>query len=269
MSTSFAIVLLLAPGLPIPAVHPAPGLPLEGDAAERFLRTADVVGIDQVGSGTTKPLKATLTDGSRTLRAIFKTVDEIHMEAKDAGGRRLFGLRDSYKHEIAAYQLDKALGLGIVPPCVERSINGSTGSLCMWVEEAITETQRRRDLHASPPDELEFANQMTTVRIFHQLIWDADSENISNILIDASWRVYKVDSSRAFRRERHLEREKMMFRFPRRMLASLEALTVQRLDQTVGPWLDAKQKRALWERRNEILDLAERRINERGPAVVF
>jgi len=259
------LILVTAVNLPTPVV----GLPLEGEAAERFLRTADVIAVDRIGAGITKPRKATLTDGDRTLRAIFKTVDEVRMEAKDAGGRTLFGLRDSYKHEIAAYQLDKVLGLGIVPPCVERTIDGDTGSLCLWVENAMTETDRRRLEDRTPPDQVEFANQMTTVRVFHQLIWDADSENISNILIDRNWRIYKVDSSRAFRKDRHLQEAELMVRFPRRMLASLESLTTDRLDRVIGPWLDKKQIRALWERRNQLLDLAQRRIEERGHAVVF
>jgi hypothetical protein len=116
---------------------------------------------------------------------------------------------------------------------------------------------------------VEFANQMTTIRIFHQLIWDADSENISNILIDSSWHVYKIDSSRAFRKDCRLQRADLMSRFPRRMITGLESLTIQTLDRAIGPWLDKRQVRALWVRRNQILDVAQRRVEERGPAVVF
>ena len=264
---SFLLVLFL--NLPIPAAVDAVGLPLEGDAAEEFLHSAEIVDVELIGSGITRPRRATLSDGERTLRAVFKTVNTIHKEAKDTGGRTLIGLRDSYKHEIAAYELDKALGLGIVPPCVERTIHGTAGSLCMWVENAVTETDRRRDKSRTPPDQVEFANQMCRIRVFHQLIWDADSENISNILIDSNWRVYKIDSSRAFRNQRQLQRRKDLTRFPQQLLSSLESLTRERLDQIAGEWLSKKQTHALWARRNELLKLAERRVAERGKAIVF
>jgi len=269
VSTTFSLLLILATWLPIPVTDGLTGLPLEGEAAEEFLHTAEIVDVELIDSGITRPRRATLSDGDRTLRAVFKTVNTIHKEAKDAGGRTLIGLRDSYKHEIAAYELDKALGLGIVPPCVERNISGTTGSLCMWVENAVTETDRRRDKGRTPPNHVEFANQMCRIRVFHQLIWDADSENISNILIDSNWRVYKIDSSRAFRKDCRLQREEEIYRFPRRMLSGLESLTRPQLDETVGPWLNKQQMRTLWERRNQLLELAERRIAERGNAILF
>ena len=39
----------------------------------------------------------------------------------------LFNLKDHYKNEIAAYELDKLLGLGMVPPTVERKIGREWG----------------------------------------------------------------------------------------------------------------------------------------------
>jgi hypothetical protein len=110
---------------------------------------------------------------------------------------------------------------------------------------------------------------MSLIHTFLQLIWDADSENISNILIDRNWKVYKVDSSRAFRSDRRLEREQRLDRFSGRLLAGLESLTRERLDEIMEPWLDAKQIKCLWSRRNELLELAERRVADRGRAIVY
>jgi len=44
------------------------------------------------------------------------------VEAAAAGHPRRF--LDSYKAEIAAYEIDKVLGMRMVPPAVEREIDG-------------------------------------------------------------------------------------------------------------------------------------------------
>jgi hypothetical protein len=47
---------------------------------------------------------------------------------------RKSGFWESYKSEIAAYRLDRVRGLDMVPPTVERSVEGESGSLQLWVE---------------------------------------------------------------------------------------------------------------------------------------
>ena len=44
------------------------------------------------------------------------------------------GFMESYKAEIAAYKFDRLLGLNMVPPIVERNMNGSNGAAVLWVE---------------------------------------------------------------------------------------------------------------------------------------
>lgn len=41
-----------------------------------------------------------------------------------------------YKRDVAAYRLSEAIGLGMVPPTVERQLQGKVGSLQLWVDEA-------------------------------------------------------------------------------------------------------------------------------------
>jgi hypothetical protein len=92
------------------------GLPLTGEAAEAFLRNASVIARKPIGVGITRPDKVTLSDGTRTHYAVWKTVDDFRIGLKQGrrGGFQL-GVRDSYEYEIAAYELDKILGLGMVP----------------------------------------------------------------------------------------------------------------------------------------------------------
>ena len=43
---------------------------------------------------------------------------------------------NNHRYEIAAYRIDKLLGLNVVPPTVERTVNGEVGSLQLLVENA-------------------------------------------------------------------------------------------------------------------------------------
>lgn len=121
-----------------------------------FLRTARVVGREPIGEGVTLPERLTLCDGTRTLYGAWKTID-AHMPGMvrmERGGWE-FDFRDSWKSEVAAYELDKLLGLGLVPPTVEREVEGRRGSLQIWVEGAMTEKKRReRGLEPRGPREV-------------------------------------------------------------------------------------------------------------------
>ena len=50
---------------------------------------------------------------------------------------KVHGFFESYRAEIAAYELDKLLGLSMVPPTVERKVKGETGSAQMWVDDVV------------------------------------------------------------------------------------------------------------------------------------
>lgn len=236
------------------------GLPLEGEAAVEFLLAAQVEGrperFDSVA--ITQPTRVVLTDGSRTHRAIFKDVDDYHMVLRHADGKMFTKVYDSYRHEIAAYELDVLLGLGLVPPCVEREIRGRTGSLCLWVENAITEATRLKK-KLRPVDVDAWNLQMLKLRVFHQLLSDLDYNNTRNTLVDTDFRLYKVDSSLSFRLEPELRNERSLIRLPADLMARLGALQRSEIDARLGRWLSGEQLDALWARRDRLLSLAEER----------
>jgi hypothetical protein len=247
------------------------GLPLTGRASEDFLTNARIVAVKDFETlAVTRPQKVELTDGHRTCYAVFKTIDEREPKRNFSDGTSELRFSDRYQYEIAAYQLSKLLDLDIVPPTVERRIGRHSGSLSLWVEDSITEWERLevRDIH--PRDVAEWNDQMYTIRLFQQLIYDTDYRNINNLLVTPDWKVYKIDSSRAFRCHEKLRREESLERFSRHVLESLRSLSEEQLKTHLRPWLSKKQISALWVRRNLILDLAERRIAECGEdAVLF
>jgi len=249
---------------------PTPALALEGAAAEVFLLEAEVTDLEGFGSkGITKPRKATLSDGERTLHAVFKDVDDYEPKSKTPDGRVFFSLSDSYKHEIASYELSKLLGMDIVPPTVGRTIDRKNGSLQLWVDGSMREWERKNVKKLTPPDMDRWNNQIATIKLYLQLIWDTDFNNISNLLVDESWKLWKIDASRAFYVDKKLRREDSLNRFSRKVLAALETLDREALDTTLERWLSARQIEALWQRRTRILELAAENVAKFGEESVL
>jgi hypothetical protein len=84
---------------------------------EAFLATAASRGFSDVPVGVTRPRRAFFAEGGLAASAVFKVLPP---------GRQS-GFFESYKAEIAAYELDKLLGLGMVPPTVERGLQERPG----------------------------------------------------------------------------------------------------------------------------------------------
>lgn len=266
------VILSILVQIAAPAQASVCGLPLTGSGTEEFLKSAEIVAAKEFDSlAVTRPLKVELTDGQRTCYAVFKTIDEQAMKEKFVDGTTELRFSDRYQHEIAAYELDKLLGLGIVPPTVERRIGRETGSLSLWVEHSMTEWERLKVRDVHPPDVEMWNNQMYTIRLFQQLISDTDYKNINNLLVTPDWKIYKIDASRAFRSHKRLRKEESLERFSRPVLAALRALTEEELKTRLRRWLSRDQITSLWVRRGLILEVADRRLAELGEeaAVLF
>lgn len=264
-----AALLVAAAGAgPAPAQEVS-GLPLRGEAAEQFLRTAEVVHKKSLGLGITHSDQYTLSDGTRTLKAVWKTIDEFKRGVtRLEGGGLIVDFADSWKHEVAAYELDKLIGLGLVPPTVERTFGRTHGSLQMWVEGAMTEADRKQK-KIEPPDPVAWNQRMYGVRLLHQLTYNTDSRNIRNVLFDASFHVHAIDFSRAFMSYGELRSKDELTRFSRAALDALKALDRPTLDAKLGKWLTGAQIESLLKRRDKIVALAAERVQKQGEAAVL
>jgi hypothetical protein len=271
-------VIALAVALAGPAQEPPPepapkakayGLPIEGEAAEAFLKTAEVVERKSNPEGVTHSERLTLSDGIRTLRAARKTVDVFNRGTTQfLDGTIQVDFRDSWKFEVAAYELDKLLGLGLVPPTVERTIDKTPGSLQMWVEGAVT-TAGLQERKLEDPDPEHWNRQVYNARLLRQLTYDTDSTNINNELIDSDFRIHAIDFTRAFRTSTSLRSEDDLVRFSRSALDGLARLDRATLQDKLGRWLNAGQIYGLLKRRDRILALAKKRVAETGEAAVL
>ena len=245
------------------------GLVMTGDTAETFLKTARVVKKKALAVGITRSHQYTLTDDTRTARAIWKTIDESRPGVTNfQGGGFVVDFSDSWKHEVASYELDKLLGTGLVPPTVERTLENVPGSLQLWVEKAMTEADRK-ERHITPPDPESWNRQMWNVRLLHQLTFNTDAKNIRNVLCDPTFRIYAVDFSRAFAIYDQLRAPDELERFSRATLEKLRALDRPTLDDRLGHWLNGRQIGTLLKRRDKIVALAERLVAEKGEGSVL
>ncbi len=236
--------------------------------AEFFLSTAEVVNREKVDIGISRPERFTLSDGVMRRDALWKSIEEYSPQQKMANGQKELSFRDSWRSEVAAYRLSLLLGLDLVPATIERRIDGQKGSLQLWLERSITEVERKQQgLHA--PDVEEWNRQIATVRLFHQLIHDTDFNNINNLLVTDDFRVWVIDSSRSFNLERELRNEHALRRFSTSLLDRLRELDEATLLAELKAWLSKAQIQALLERRDRILELAERRVEELGEAAVL
>ncbi len=255
-----------------PAETSAVGLALSGQEAADFLSSAEVTSKpeDFDDLAITSPRRMELSNGSQTLRAIFKDENTLHRGGFRFGdGREVSMVKDSYLHEIAAFELDLMLDLNIVAPCVERKLYKRKGSLCLWIESSLNEADRK-EKGIEPPDRKVWNQQMFTVRLFQQLISDQDFSNIRNLVFDSDFRIYKIDSSMAFYADSGLIGQLNPPVYPREFLAALESLDRKQIDQRLSPWLTKAQVKSLWDRRNKILERADKLVEEHGEdAVLF
>ena len=168
----------------------------------------------------------------------------------------------SFKTEIAAYEVDRLIGLGLVPATLERSYRGDRGSLQWWVESEMSEAERaqRRIL---PPDRQAWGRVMSKVRLFDSLIYNTDRHQ-RNIRITNDWTIILIDHSRTFRTEKELREPEQIMLFSRSLLESIAKLDEDTLKDRVGGYLTIFQIRAVLARRDLLLERARKLVEEKG-----
>lgn len=228
-------------------------VPLSTEELEHFLKSAAVVDSEDVGAGVTKPQRLTLEKNGVRLRAIFKTGATPVARTGRLGSRRLLNVADRYVYDIAAYQLDRMIGLNMVPVTVERTVNGQRGALQYWVEDAMNERQRR-DKGVKPEPMCPMAKQYALLELFDRLIYNTDRTQ-ENILYTPDWRVALIDHTRSFRPDVGIPSavRKVSLSEAPGFARRLAALDSQDLEKALGGLLDEKQLWALLERREEML----------------
>jgi hypothetical protein len=217
---------------------------------EELLRTAEVVRLDEIAVGVLKPRCAWVEPGLPFARMCWKAVRP----------QKRLGFVESYKAEVAAYELDKLLGLGMVPPTVERKVRGEVGSAMLWVENV-----HDWDMKAPPrgPDPVAWARELVRCKMFDQLIGNVD-RNQGNLLYDDRYNLILIDHSRAFTDVVDL-RGFQKFQFvDMRLWAGMKALDRETLKPALGKWVSTGMLLALLQRRDRMARAIDELAKTRG-----
>jgi len=239
---------------------------------EEFLKTANVIAeVQKTGSGAvTNPWELTLEKDGVSRKALWK----------DVSGRPK-GFIDNWYYEIAAYEMDKLLGLNMVAPTVERRYRENRGSCQLWESSMMDLLQKTEKNVATPPGlkTIRWNRCVYLQRAFDNLIANEDRHQ-QNILITEDWGMILIDHSRSFRSsgkftkdliytERHREGPKLMSSLPRAFVENVKALTFEKIKGAVGEYLTEDEIKAVLIRQGLILKEIDRLIKLNGEAEVL
>lgn len=262
-------VLLTCAGLALCAGVPvARAQQMSCDEMEQFLRQAGIVNIRDTSKGVTRPKRATLENGSLKHAASIQTVDQTLKNPIISPGSIELYIRDYWGYNIAGYELAKILELNMVPPYIERKVEGYKGSLSWWIPDVMMDEGERLKRRLEPPDPEQWNRQMAVVRIFSQLVYNAD-DNLTNFLITKDWRLWMIDFSRAFRPHKTLRNPENLTRCDRRFLENMRHLKKALLEQKLKPYLKRSDIEALISRRDKIVKFFDDEIARKGETAVL
>ena len=259
------LTLVLAQAAPPPATTQQPALTRTEMAT--FLRDAKIVKAKDIVKGSTVPQRLTLSDGHVTHDAAFQSIDERKAVMEFAGGRRELNFVDSWRYNLASFQLAELLGIGdMMPVTVERKFDGRDGSLSWWVETLMDERDRVKKKKEAP-NPVQWNQQMQSLRVFAQLVDDTD-RNLGNVLITPEWKLIMIDFTRAFRLAAVIKPEEIS-RCERHLFDALEHLQLDALTHATTGYLTADEAKAVIARRDLIVTHVRKLIADKGEAAVL
>jgi len=233
---------------------------------EEFLKTAKIIDQDQPwgrGEAVTDPWELTLEKDGVVRTALWKNPE----------GRQK-GHIEGWKYEIAAYRLDKYLGLNMVPPTVEKRFREDRGSCQLYAGVMSLLDKEQQNIRVPSYKTFGWNRAIYLHRAFDNLIANEDRHQ-ENFRITEDWRMILIDHSRSFRTskkftrqliytEKHKEGPKLMKQLPRAFVEKLKSLSFDGINKAVGDYLTDKEIECILIRRDLIMDWLDKRIKDHG-----
>jgi len=233
---------------------------------EEFLKTAEIIASEQMTSGAvTNPWVLTLKQGDVTKRALWK----------DITGRPK-GYIDSWMYEVAGYELDKLLGLNMVPPTAERRFKENRGSIQLWVDDTKSLKKLNEEKIKPPSYKVFYYNRSLFLqRAFDNLIGNEDRHQDNYLIVMKDWRMILIDHSRSFRSsgkfikqltytEKHPEGPMLMKELPKAFFEKIKGLTVEQIKEAVGEYLSDDEIKAVLIRKDLIVKEIDKLVAKNG-----
>jgi hypothetical protein len=219
---------------------------------EAHLRSANVVSLEDIGTGVTNPQRAHVEPAEPVESFAWKPI-----RPEFRGGHW-----ESYKSEIAAYELDKLLRMRMVPPAVERRVEGDVGAAIMWLSSVESVKQRGGKVPAGAT----WGHAIRRMQTFDDLIGNHD-RNAGNILIGRSGELILIDHSRAFIEDLNLPWK--IQRVDAELWGRIESLSREDLDRVLGPWLGEGAIEAMLGRRARMASEVAALVKKKGRTQVI
>lgn len=199
-----------------------------------------LAGAEASGEGTTDPV-------DRRYELLELTAGESDLDARFTSAR-------GYEKEIAAWRLDHALRLGLVPPAVRRTVRGKDGALMLWAE-GLTSEADREETEFERPNRCASGNDYQLMYIFDALLHNPRTSD-SIRYTRAQKHLVLTDHLEAFgtqsRIPEYLREADVVI--PPELADRLAALGPEGLEELLGDLLSRRQIGAVLERRDQILE---------------
>ena len=238
----------------------------EREKWEKLLETAEIVGQTQLGGdeAVTEPWVLDLEQDGIKFRAIWKN---------PLG--RVKGFLESWKWEIAAYQLDKFLGFNVVPPTVEKRFRNDLGSCQLWIEDTFTLKHKEENDIKTPSYKIFPWNRALYIQRAWDNLLDNEDRHQNQFLITQDWRMLLIDHSRSFGTskkqttrliydEKFNEGPRLMKQLPRELYEKIKVLTAEQIKGAVGDYLTDQEIDGVMKRRDLVVAWVENYIKEMG-----
>jgi len=218
---------------------------------EEYIRTAEIDHFDDIALGVTHPKRAYFKPGGLVASVAWKVLPP----------GRPSGYWESYKSEIAAYELDKLLGMGMVPVAVEKRSKGLTAAAILW----LTPIHSWKEMEPKPKPG-KWVRQVARMKMFDNFICNKD-RNAGNLMVDDDWNLFLIDHSRAFITDKDLavKMEHIDPELWNRMLA----LDEPALTAAIGKWVEGGVVRSILARREKMKIAIDKLVAANGEAAVF
>jgi hypothetical protein len=218
---------------------------------EAYIRDTPIDHFEEVPIGVTHPKRAYFKPGGLVGSVAWKILPP----------GRPAGYWESYKSEIAAYELDKLLDMGMVPVAVEKKWNHETAAAILWLSPI--HPWKEMEPKAKPA---KWVRQVSRMKMFDNFICNKD-RNAGNLLVDDDWNLYLIDHSRAFVTDKDMAVK--MQSIDREFWQRIQELDEAKLTAALGTWVDKANIRAMLARRDRMKIEIEKLVAASGEANVY
>jgi hypothetical protein len=269
--TGVLLLTVVVAATRVAIAHQPPDIPkaaLTDAERERLLAEGEIVRTRDAPGGVTNSDRVTLRLDGYEHDAHVQVIDQRQTQAAMKSGLNI-DFRDTYRSNVAAYRLDRRLGLGMVPVTVVRRHGLRDAAFTWWVDDVLIDERDRQQKGLQPPDPVFWDRQMRVVRVFDQLIYNFD-RNLGNLLVDKEWRVWMIDHTRAFKIFKEPQNpQELGNQCERNFLAALRRLDRKDLEGHMRGLLSGSQIGGLLARRDYIVKYFDARVERQGEAEVL